>query len=308
MFSFFNASNFVNTNEFSSLTNLLKKIETKKNELRACLKKKIENVAGQENNSKIENNSDTQETTETSLEEKKYNFLSSLTREFDAAIDDFNKLPKNEISLYEKLGLINKLHSTLNTKLTSESNLQLLLTSRNSNKETGKAVLQTGLVLGGIVLPIVTLPSLFISIPLSLLIAGLTKPTLSDCIEKNIPTTPETAQTLFDLLSNLTIIRKDLNKQIVEKQQAYADLPNYYEALELEFGASLDQVKANYYKLARQYHPDKLSTQNLSLEQKQQGTEKFIKALDAYEFLSDTNPNFKEGYDKNYPMNKRCRM
>ena len=66
----------------------------------------------------------------------------------------------------------------------------------------------------------------------------------------------------------------------------------FYEFLCLAKGASIDDVKKSYRKLARIYHPDKVS-ENM----KEEATKKFLQIKEAYDTLSD--PGRKELYDKN---------
>ncbi|HEY9847210.1 MAG TPA: J domain-containing protein [Candidatus Caenarcaniphilales bacterium] len=56
------------------------------------------------------------------------------------------------------------------------------------------------------------------------------------------------------------------------------DTADCYRRLELNLGASLDEVKASYRRLARQYHPD-------TNPGNQQAHHKFIEVTEAYKFL-----------------------
>ncbi|MCQ2332529.1 MAG: molecular chaperone DjiA [Paludibacteraceae bacterium] len=56
-----------------------------------------------------------------------------------------------------------------------------------------------------------------------------------------------------------------------------------YSVLELEQGASQDEIKKAYRRMAMKYHPDKVST--LGDEAKTQATERFRKVKEAYELL-----------------------
>jgi DnaJ-class molecular chaperone len=65
---------------------------------------------------------------------------------------------------------------------------------------------------------------------------------------------------------------------------------DYYEILELEFGAEILAVKKAYRQLALKYHPDKNKEPNAS--------QKFIEITEAYEVLRD--PLKKSEYDRLY--------
>lgn len=65
---------------------------------------------------------------------------------------------------------------------------------------------------------------------------------------------------------------------------------DYYEILELSKGASEQDIKAHYRKLAHKYHPDKNSTADKESE------EKFKEASEAYSVLSD--PEKRAQYDR----------
>lgn len=64
---------------------------------------------------------------------------------------------------------------------------------------------------------------------------------------------------------------------------------DYYEILDLQKGASIDEVKASYRKLAMKYHPDR-NPDNPESE------EKFKEATEAYEVLSDAQK--RQRYDQ----------
>jgi curved DNA-binding protein CbpA len=60
-----------------------------------------------------------------------------------------------------------------------------------------------------------------------------------------------------------------------------------YKALGLGHDASQDDVKKSYRKLAMQLHPDRLSRNNATEEEKQNATSKFAEITSAYGLLSD---------------------
>jgi molecular chaperone DnaJ len=63
---------------------------------------------------------------------------------------------------------------------------------------------------------------------------------------------------------------------------------DYYDALGLEKGASIDEVKLAYKRLAKKYHPD--------ISKEPDAEERFKEILEAYQVLSD--PQKKENYDR----------
>jgi hypothetical protein len=70
---------------------------------------------------------------------------------------------------------------------------------------------------------------------------------------------------------------------------------NYYEILELKFGADILSVKKAYRRLALKYHPDKNREPN--------ATQKFIEITEAYEVLQDFSK--KSEYDRLYQAHFR---
>jgi len=65
---------------------------------------------------------------------------------------------------------------------------------------------------------------------------------------------------------------------------------DYYRILDVPRAASPAEIKKAYYKLSKQWHPDK------NLEQKEHATEMFQRIGEAYQVLSD--PKLRERYDK----------
>ncbi|KAK9891068.1 hypothetical protein WA026_013394 [Henosepilachna vigintioctopunctata] len=63
---------------------------------------------------------------------------------------------------------------------------------------------------------------------------------------------------------------------------------NYYKLLECESDATYEQLKENYQKLAKKFHPDKTLNHH---------TEEFIKVDKAWRILKD--PNLRKEYDAN---------
>jgi DnaJ family protein A protein 5 len=69
---------------------------------------------------------------------------------------------------------------------------------------------------------------------------------------------------------------------------------NYYQILELEQAATLEQIKKSYRKLALQYHPDK--NRSKSTEEQTLAAKKFLAIQDAYDTLNDSVK--KNAYDE----------
>jgi curved DNA-binding protein CbpA len=71
-------------------------------------------------------------------------------------------------------------------------------------------------------------------------------------------------------------------------------MDDYYNVLELNRNASLDEIRKSFRTLALRYHPDK----NKNSDSK----EKFMKIVEAYETLSDVNG--KRNYDESITIKK----
>lgn len=67
-------------------------------------------------------------------------------------------------------------------------------------------------------------------------------------------------------------------------------MPNYYDVLGLRPGATMDEIKGSFRRLALKHHPDK----NRNSEESKQ---KFMKIVEAYEVLS--NEQARKRYDEN---------
>ena len=70
-----------------------------------------------------------------------------------------------------------------------------------------------------------------------------------------------------------------------------AEYPDYYHILGVDKNASLDDIKKQYRKLARKYHPDVSKEKDKKLAE-----EKFKQVKEAYEVLKD--PAKKKTYDQ----------
>lgn len=64
---------------------------------------------------------------------------------------------------------------------------------------------------------------------------------------------------------------------------------NYYKVLGLEIGASKDEIKKAYRKLANKYHPDKNNGSS---------SDKFIVIKEAYEYLTSNKQSYEDLFDK----------
>lgn len=74
------------------------------------------------------------------------------------------------------------------------------------------------------------------------------------------------------------------------------NLGDCYRLLGLRTGASCDEIKASYRRLARQYHPD------VNPGNQQQAKEKFIQLTDAYKFLMSQVPPDRETESSEPPI------
>lgn len=76
-------------------------------------------------------------------------------------------------------------------------------------------------------------------------------------------------------------------KNSTHNQPGYqsADLQAAYHTLGVNAGMTEEEIRRTFKKLASQYHPDKLASQELTQEQLQAATEQFKKFLAAYEFI-----------------------
>lgn len=76
----------------------------------------------------------------------------------------------------------------------------------------------------------------------------------------------------------------------------YKDLNKSFEKLGLEYGASLDDIKKTYHKLAKLYHPDKIK----SSKDKKNAEERFIEIKEAYDILVEYYGNDKINQGETY--------
>lgn len=70
-----------------------------------------------------------------------------------------------------------------------------------------------------------------------------------------------------------------------KNQSKSLNLDEAYNILELEKGATLNEVKKKYRELAKRYHPDVLNANNVSEAQLKEGAHKFQQVNEAYELV-----------------------
>ncbi|MCS7299278.1 MAG: DnaJ domain-containing protein [Spirochaetia bacterium] len=73
-----------------------------------------------------------------------------------------------------------------------------------------------------------------------------------------------------------------------------SDFKDYYEILEVEYGAPVEKIKTNFRKLAKKYHPDVIGSSDGSID--------FKIILEAYKVLTDEK--LRESYNKEYLTKK----
>lgn len=73
---------------------------------------------------------------------------------------------------------------------------------------------------------------------------------------------------------------------------------NFYEILNIEIGASPDEIKKAYRNMANKFHPDKIKNE----EQKEKANKIFLKINEAYKILSDEKA--RKEYDKKLKQEK----
>ena len=85
------------------------------------------------------------------------------------------------------------------------------------------------------------------------------------------------------------IIRKCFKASAIFRQMTFS-YHNFYDTLEVDHGASQEDIKRKYYELAKKYHPDgQNNTQN---------SQKFVKINEAYEVLGDEKK--RKSYDNSF--------
>ncbi|QRG36888.1 hypothetical protein FDK38_001247 [Candidozyma auris] len=99
--------------------------------------------------------------------------------------------------------------------------------------------------------------------------------------------TPVTSRTLWCRLSTRPIL------SFVRFASSVADDRNYYQILELPRNASIKDIKAQFRKLSKKYHPDLNS--HLSDEKKELNNKKYVQMSSAYDTLKDVKA--KREYD-----------
>ena len=70
-----------------------------------------------------------------------------------------------------------------------------------------------------------------------------------------------------------------------------ADKRDYYEVLGLEKGASEDQIKSAFRKMAMKYHPDRVA--GMGEEMQRNAAEQMKAVNEAYEVIKQRRPNLK---------------
>lgn len=85
------------------------------------------------------------------------------------------------------------------------------------------------------------------------------------------------------------IIRKCFRTAGVCRRVAF-NYHNFYDTLEVDQGASQEDIKRKYYELAKRYHPD--------AHKDTQNSQKFVKINEAYEVLGDEKK--RKNYDNSF--------
>jgi len=116
----------------------------------------------------------------------------------------------------------------------------------------------------------------------------------SDAVPKDKPKMTDEEQRQSDRIDeNLysesrRFINTEVDEEDVKSESVSVKDRTYYDTLGLETNATASDIKKAYYKLAREYHPDKNSAEDASA--------KFKEISQAYQVLSD--PELRETYDK----------
>lgn len=72
-----------------------------------------------------------------------------------------------------------------------------------------------------------------------------------------------------------------------EESKVYSNKNKYYNILNLNESATMEEVKKSYRKLVKMYHPDKYISKNISEEEMKKVELKFIEIQEAYEKIKD---------------------
>lgn len=235
----------------------------------------------------VDNIEKNKEDNETSLvTKKKYSAISLLRMHINNLIRIFNQHPRPSTEdQCEEVFLARNLLFTI-IKITNE-HAAALATPRSHKKEMVCTFLPWAVIFGTAVAastasfswPLILLAVLFADQACQL---GFHATGINNYL-------PETVLILMELIEALMEIIKN------SPQALKQTLPNYYDILELPFGAPIREVLLAFRRLARNYHPDRHMDKELNDERVIELTNKFIAIKEACKILSD--PQSKALYD-----------